>query len=163
MSLPVIVANPGPIARLEHVMKQPDTAGVVFQRLCDGETLHEIAKAWELPRGRFTEWFMANHSSLFDAAMRVRADELAHEALERADGAEPETVAPAKLQVETRLKLAGFWDRSRYGAAKDATPPGVTVVVDRSCGGQVSVEAPGGSKVVIGSSEKEALPAEAPI
>lgn len=164
MSLPAIVADPGPLARLEHVKAQADTPSVVFQRLCEGETLKAIAKAWQIPAGLFTEWFTSEHLPLFDAAMRVRADELAHEALQKADQADAETVAPSKLQVDTRLKLASFWDRNRYGAGKDAGSAGVTVLVDRSCGGQVEVKAPGGSKVVIGAGSAEALPAEeAPI
>lgn len=153
---PAIVADPGPVARLEHVKAQPDTPGVVFARLCEGETLREIAKAWELPRGPFCEWFMQTHGVLFDAALRVRADQLANEALDKADRATPETVGPAKLQADTRLKLASHWDRNRYGGAKDAQPSGgVTVIVDRSCGGTVSVQA-GESKVVVtGGNQQE--------
>ena len=103
------------MARLEAVVALPETASVVFQRVCDGETLKEIAKAWGLPVGRFTEWVLMKHEGMYDAALKVRADQLAHEALERADGADAESVGPAKLQVDTRLKLAGKWDRGRYG------------------------------------------------
>lgn len=105
----------GPMARLEVVVARPENAVVVFQRVCEGETLKEIAKAWGVPVGRFTQWYATEHGDLYDAALRVRADQLAHEALERADGADAETVGPAKLQVDTRLKLAGKWDRARYG------------------------------------------------
>lgn len=149
MTLPALQLDPGPIARLEHVKKQADTAALVFHRLCEGETLREIARAWEVPVGPFTEWYMQAHGALFDAAKRVRADELAHEALATADAATPENVAPAKLQVETRLKLAGHWDRAGYGAGKDAqSGGGVQVIVDRSCGGTVSVRS-GNSEVVV--------------
>lgn len=103
------------MARLEAVVAQETTPSVVFQRIADGETLRDVAKAWQVPVGRFTEWFSTQHSDLYDAALRVRADQLAHEALDRADGADAETVGPAKLQVDTRLKLAGKWDRARYG------------------------------------------------
>ena len=110
-----VVGDPGPMARLGAVVALPETPSVVFQRVCDGETLKEIAKAWGLPVGRFTEWVLMKHEGMYDAALKVRADQLAHEALERADGADAESVGPAKLQVDTRLKLAGKWDRARYG------------------------------------------------
>ena len=110
-----VVGDPGPMARLGAVVALPETPSVVFQRVCDGETLKEIAKAWGLPVGRFTEWVLMKHEGMYDAALKVRADQLAHEALERADGADAESVGPAKLQVDTRLKLAGKWDRGRYG------------------------------------------------
>lgn len=89
--------------------------GVVFQRLSEGETLRDIGRAWGVPVGGFTRWFSEEHCVLYEAALRVRADQLAHEALACADGADAETVAPARLQVDTRLKLAGKWDRERYG------------------------------------------------
>jgi hypothetical protein len=133
--LPVIGVDPGPLARLEAVKADEMAPNVIFQRLCDGETLKEIARSWELPKGRFAEWFTVKHADLYDAALKVRADELAHETLAIADGAVAETTAPAKLQVDTRLRLAAQWDRSRYGS-KDNGPSGggVTVIVNRSIG-----------------------------
>lgn len=148
----------GPIARLDEVKADAGAPSVIFQRLTDGETLQQIAKAWGLPRGRFVEWFTTEHEALYDAALRARADELAHEALGvadeqkeavRRDGStfDPD-VARDKLRVETRLRLAAHWDRTRYGAAKDAGSGGVTVLVDRSCGGAIAIQA-GDTKVLV--------------
>lgn len=135
VNLPVIGFDPGPLARLEHVVVQENTPWIVFQRLCDGETLRDIARAWEIPVGRFVEWYTANHMTLFDTALRVRADQLAHEALACADAATPDDVAPRKLQVDTRLKLAAQWDRARYGAKDSGVAGGgVTVIVNRAAG-----------------------------
>lgn len=103
------------MARLEVVVAQPQTPSVVFQRVAEGESLKEIAKSWQVPVGRFTEWFTTEHAGLYDAALKVRADQLAHEALDTADGADAETVGPSKLQVQTRQWLASRWDRARYG------------------------------------------------
>lgn len=160
MSDLVIAPDPGPLARLEAVKADGAVPHVVFQRLCDGETLKDIAKAWELPRGRFVEWFTTQHSELYEAALKVRADEIAHEALaisdeqaevEKKDGTtyDPD-VARDKLRIETRLKLAEKWDRARYGS-KDNGPAGggITVVVDRSCGGTVEITAGGVSARVL--------------
>lgn len=99
-------------------MRDENAPSVIFQRLTDGEkpeTLKEIAKAWGIPRGRFVEWFVTEHAGLYDAAQRVLAGQLAEEALEKADDAAPETVGVAKLQVETRLRLASKLDRERFG------------------------------------------------
>jgi hypothetical protein len=108
-------ADPGPLARLEGVKGDPSAPSVIFQRVAEGETLRDVARAWGLPRGRFVEWFSTEHSELYDRALKVRADELAHETLEIADGATAEDSAPRKLRVDTRLKLAEKWDRARYG------------------------------------------------
>lgn len=149
-------SDPGPMARLEVVKAAAGTASVVFQRLTEGETLKSIAEDWQIPRGRFAQWFMDEHSDLFDDAEKVRAQDLKAEALERADSATVDDVAPRKLQVDTRMRLLPLMDRARYGASKDAGAGGVTVIVDRSCGGSVEVSAPGGSKVVVSQSSTEA-------
>lgn len=157
MTLPVIGTDPGPMARFEHVKVQESTPRVVFLRLCEGETLKDIAKAWQIPVGLFVEWFTAEHLTLFDTAFRVRADQLAHEALAFADAATPDDVAPRKLQVDTRLKLAAQWDRSRYGAKDNgAAGGGITVVVDRSCGGTVSIQS-GDSKLVVDGRQERVI------
>lgn len=135
MSALVVGVDHGKMARLESVKADETAPSVVFQRLCEGETLRDIAVAWELPKGRFVEWFTTKHADLYDAALKVRADELAHEVVGIADSATPETTAPKKLQVETRLKIAEKWDRNRYGS-KDSGPAGggVTVIVNRGAG-----------------------------
>lgn len=145
-AVPGLDPDPGPMARLEAVKANENTPSVVFQRLTDmdgRETLKDIAKAWQVPVGRFTEWFTTEHSVLYETALRARADQLAHEALGIADSADKETVGPAKLQVDTRLRLAGHWDKNRYGAAKEQAAAGITVLLDPSCGGSVSIEAGG--------------------
>jgi hypothetical protein len=132
----------GPLARLEAVIADESVPGVVFQRVCDGETLRDIAKAWELPKGQFVRWFSTEHSELYDAALKVLADDLAHEALVKADAATPEDVACAKLSVDTRLKLAGKWDRKRYGEeneSRNVAP--VTIQIANLRGAPVTVTA----------------------
>lgn len=159
-----LAIDPGPLARLEAVKTDVNTPTVVFQRVAEGETLKKIAKAWQIPVGPFVEWFLVEHALLYDAALKVRADDLAHEALEVADeqcevekenGQKYDPEVPRdKLRVETRLKLAAHWDRSRYGTAKDVGSGGVTVLVDRTCGGSVEVKSGGASaKIELDSPE----------
>jgi hypothetical protein len=135
--------DPGPMARYEERTADPSVPMVVFQRLAEGETLKDIAKSWGVPVGLFTQWYAENHAARLDAAYRVRADQLANEALVEADAADEDNVAAQKLRVDTRLKLAAQWDRSRYGSKDVGNATNITVVVDRSCGGAVEIEAGG--------------------
>lgn len=171
MSGAVAVRDPGPMARFRDLIADETAPGIIFQRVCEGKTLRELARDYSVPKGEFTRWFTTQHSELYDAALKVRADDLAHEALaisdeqaqvttERGTTFDPD-VSRDKLRVETRLKLVQQWDRARYGAKDTGPSGGVTVIVDRSCGGTVEVTAPGGSVARIGISgpEASAIPA----
>lgn len=173
MSAMAMSADPGPLARLDAVKADAAAPSVIFQRLCERETLAQIARAWGLPKGRFVEWFTVEHQGLYDAALKVVAADLAHESVEIADEQaevvrengtkfDPDVLRD-KLRVETRLRLAGHWDRARYGAAKDSAGGGITVVVDRTCGGavRVGVQDAGGNKAAVELSSPEALAAPA--
>lgn len=152
-ALPVIGTDPGPMARFEYVKVQESTPSVVFQRLCEGETLREIASAWQVPKGLFIQWFMEEHRDLFDAAERVLAQDLKVDALKEADSATNEDIKPRTLRVKTRLELLPLMDRSRYGGKEDRSGTGITVVVDRSCGGAIAIQS-GDTKVLVGPQER---------
>lgn len=117
------------MARLDAVKADQGAPSVIFQRLTDSETLQQIARAWGLPKGRFVEWFTTQHAELYDTALKVRADNLAHEALSISDEQNEvvkengQTFDPDvprdKLRIDTRLKIASKWDRSRYGDKQD--------------------------------------------
>lgn len=107
------------MARLDAVKADQGAPSVIFQRLTDSETLQQIAKAWGLPKGRFVEWFTTQHAELYDTALKVKADNLANDALANVEDATPETVSVRKLQADTKLKVASKWDRSRYGDKQD--------------------------------------------
>lgn len=176
MSAVQLAVDPGPLARLDGVKADASAPGQIFQRLCERETLAKIAREWGLPKGRFVEWFTTEHQALYDAALKVVAADLAHEALEVADeqaevvkenGQTYDPDVPRdKLRVETRLRLAANFDRARYGASKDgAAGGGITVVVDRTCGGavRVGVQDAGGNKAAVEVRSTEALAAPAAI
>lgn len=120
--------NPGPLARFEAIKGDESAPLQIFSRLAEGESLKQIAKAWEVPKGRFCEWFTSEHGDLYDAALKVRAAELAIEALEEAHAANPEDVAVRKLRADVALKIAGKWDRQRYGESVQVRHSGETVV-----------------------------------
>ena len=146
----LIGLDPGPMARLEVVKVQAETPSVVFQRVAEGESLKAIAKSWQVPAGRFTEWFSTTHADLYDAALKVRADQLAHEALtisdeqaevEKEDGSTYDPQVPRdKLRVDTRLKLAGKWDRERYGDKTEVRHSGLMPTLVIEIAGEVRKE-----------------------
>jgi hypothetical protein len=115
--------------RLRGIQADQNAPREIFQRVADGETLNQIARAWEVPKGLFIEWFLLTHGELYEAALKVRADDLAHEALgisdeqsevKKDDGTTFDPNVPRdKLRIDTRLKLASKWDRSRYGDKQD--------------------------------------------
>lgn len=153
MTLLPVAPDPGPMARFEVVKASADMPKVIFHRVSEGESLKGLAKEWELPRGEFVSWYMTEYSELYDAALKVRADELAHDCIaisdeqaevERKDGSKFDPDVPRdKLRVDARLKMLEKWDRPRYGAKEDKSGSGITVIVDRSCGGTVEISAGG--------------------
>lgn len=163
----VTVRDPGPMARLRDVQADAGAPTEVFRLLTDSDgpqTLAQIAKLWAVPRGAFTRWFMETHADLFDAAAKVRADELVNGALADADAATPDDVSARKLNVDTKLRVAEKWDRARYGSKDFGPAGGMTVIVDRSCGGSVAITSSAGSVVVTGgvSAEREVFGSAAP-
>ena len=137
----VSVADPrdaamGPMERLEQVKADQSAPSVIFQRLTDGETLPQVAKSWSVPKGEFVKWFTTEHMQLYDTALKVRAADLALEALEISDGVPVQAVGPDgkglfdeagkpvlvepsvardKLRAATRQWHAARFDRARFG------------------------------------------------
>jgi hypothetical protein len=145
---------------------------VIVQRLTDGESLREIAKAWKLPYGRLAEWIIEDveRTASYEQALRIWADSLAQEALAIADEqvevvkANGDTfdpnVARDKLRIETRLRLAGKWYRQRYGDKIEhkhsGPPPEFKIIL-------MTERMDGGGRVLDGTPvpSTEALPAAA--
>lgn len=102
-------------------LADPLTPSILVQRVAEGETLRAMCKSLGLPYSQVAR-HIAGTPALkmeYDAALQLWADALAQETVGLADGVagadEASHVSAAKLAVETRLKLAGKWDRDRYG------------------------------------------------
>lgn len=124
--------------RLQVVVDDPMTMEIVIQRVLDGESLKAIARSWKLPVTRFIKWISDDEKRLaeYEGALRIRADELVYEAVERAEGVvgpdgELSEVARDKLVIDTNLKVAAFWDKTRYGNEKAVGGAGITIVINR--------------------------------
>jgi len=152
------VIDPGPLARLDEVQADEAVPTIVFQRLTEGESLQDIARKWQVPVGRFVQWFMTEHAELYDAALKVKADELVHGALTEADTAKDrDSAAAARVKADIRLKVASKWDRKRYGDADEgrAHAP-VTIQIANLRGAPLSITT--GEKPDVGA--VEVYPAE---
>jgi hypothetical protein len=97
------------------------SASELVQRVAEGETLKDICTSMGVAYS-----LVARHvagtpalNAEYENALAIWADALAQETLAIADGTEGATeatvVAAAKLRAETRMRLAGKWDRKRYG------------------------------------------------
>lgn len=128
--------DPGPLARFQDVVAQPNAMDVIVQKLVDGEqpmTLKAIAKAWGVPYTRLAAWIFDDRerAERYNAALRFAAETYVHEAVPIADEAtaERDAVAKAKLQIDTRLRIATKWDRARYGDATEVKHSGTVSLV----------------------------------
>ena len=137
--------------RLQVVVDDPMTMEIVIQRVIDGESLKAIARSWKLPVTRFIKWISDDEKRLaeYEGALRIRADELVYEAVERAEGVvgpdgELSEVARDKLVIDTNLKVAAMWDKQKYGGEKTTGGAGINIIINRS-----GAEIPEGNTVVI--------------
>jgi len=123
--VPDQLVDGGPMQRFEAMKADPDSPREIFTRLSEGETLKAIAAVWGCPKGAFVRWYMEDYGDLYDAALKVRAADLAVEALDISDeqalavnaqGREFDPdVARDKLRIDTRKWVASKFDRARYG------------------------------------------------
>lgn len=139
------------LQRLEIIKADPFSFEIVIQRVIDGESLKSIAKSWGLPITRFIKWISDDEKRLaeYEGALRIRADELVYEAVERAEGVvgpdgELSEVARDKLVIDTNLKVAAMWDKQKYGGEKTTGGAGINIIINRS-----GAEIPEGNTVVI--------------
>ena len=132
--------------RLQVVVDDPMTMEIVIQRVIDGESLKSIARSWQLPITRFIKWISDDEKRLaeYEGALRIRADELVYEAVERAEGVvgpdgELSEVARDKLVIDTNLKVAAMWDKQKYGGEKIIGGAGINIIINRG-GGEITTE-----------------------
>lgn len=121
----VMLSDGGPVERYERLLERPweEVMGEVCARVVEGDSLRAVARDWGLPVARFMTWVASDDErrGMYEGALRLRADELVHESLGDAD--------PGELAGH-KLKVAGLWDRRRFGRG-DGGGIGLKVVVQR--------------------------------
>lgn len=113
-----VVAKPMP------VLERPGLIDEVVAAFLAGNSLLEIAREMGAPPSAFAAWLNQHHPQAYGEALRLRADHLVRQCLPIADGATQETVQVDRLRIETRLRLAGKWDKAMYGDQRQITGAG---------------------------------------
>lgn len=121
---------------------RPDWWSDQFDRIACGENPKRVAEEVCVLWGVFQRHIEADPAlaSEYAAALRIAAEGHAHDCISIADE-QKEAVGPGgkvydpdvardKLRIETRLKLAGKWDRARYGETVKHEHTGALVLVD---------------------------------
>ncbi len=125
MNNAIQVSDGGPLERYERLLERPvdEVMSEVCARVVEGDSLRAVARDWGLPVARFMTWVASDDErrGMYEGALRLRADELVHESL--TDAGEQELAGH-------KLKVAGLWDRKRFGRG-DGGGVGLKVVVQR--------------------------------
>ena len=121
----VQVSDGGPVERYERLMERPvdEVMGEVCARVVEGDSLRAVARDFGVPVARFMVWVTSDDErrGMYEGALRLRADELVHESL---------VDVPEDELGSHKLKVAGLWDRKRFGRG-DGGGVGLKVVVQR--------------------------------
>lgn len=152
------------IKAFEGWIANPDNVEDVLEKIAEGATLQKVSREMKQPYTCLHRFFESTdeRKAAYAAARKAWADSKQDEAMEIADEvlADKDEVAKAKLRVEVRQNQARAYHKERWGDPKDQAGGGITVLVDRSCGGgvRVGVKDAGGNVAALEIAEKEALP-----
>jgi len=124
---------------------------VISEQILAGKDSRQVAESFGVIPTALWEWMKASAPRMraYRAAQQIRADMLVNDALNDVDTATVDDVAVAKLRADTKLKVAGKWDRETYGDGpqQGGQSGGITVIVDRDSA--MSVAAPDGSVLTV--------------
>jgi hypothetical protein len=98
----------------------------ILADIAEGRALSEVATQSAWSWGALWAWIQADESRLaqYDAALKARAQMLAFSALDEVGAAAIADVSVRKLRADTYLRVAGKWDRGRYGDATEVKHSG---------------------------------------
>lgn len=110
------------LLRFQEITRDPKTPDQILQRMAEGQTLNEIADAWDIPRTRLAAW-VATQAELSDACKRIRetfGHELRMEGLDIIDEATPDDISVRRERAAYRERLSKAFNPKTYG---DQPPP----------------------------------------
>jgi hypothetical protein len=103
---------------LTSVAAAAATLDEILQYVSDNTTLAEWCSLNDIPFGRVRAWIAADpeREAAYSGARKMRADALASETVGIADRADlfPQD---KRVRIDTRFRLAGFYDKQYYGDA----------------------------------------------
>jgi hypothetical protein len=93
----------------------------ILAHIADKGNLSEIVAQSNWSWGALWSWIQADETRVaeYDAALKARAQMFAFEAAGDIDAATMEDVPLRKFKVEAKLRIAGKWDRGRYGESSE--------------------------------------------
>jgi len=96
------------VARYLALIEEPASLDMLVQRVAEEGSLVEICKSLDVPHGRVLTWLMADVAryQLYLRSLEVYAHSKVAETVALADGADPQAVGKATLQVNTRFRVA---------------------------------------------------------
>ena len=105
--------------KLRAAVARIDQVGIdaILHQVAAGTSLRVIAGGLDISRPMLSTYLNQNHREALRQAREHAADALAEQTLDIADQATPDTVAVAKLRVDSRRWIAAKWDREGYGEA----------------------------------------------
>lgn len=111
-------------------------------RVAEGESPDVVSRSMGVPWLVVRKWMEddGRRYGLLELAKRCWADRLVWSAVSAARDAGVDDVSVCRLRADTYLKVAAKADRGSWGDAKEDRGAGITLVIDRSCGGTVQVE-----------------------
>ncbi len=124
--------DPGPMARFEALVKEEGTMGVIVQRIAEGETLKQVAQAWQVPHGRLAQWLIEdrNRNELYINACSLRETFRADEIHALTDEVKTKLdLGIANLKLKAMQWSAAKWNPARFG---DSSHVAVSVKDDRT-------------------------------
>ncbi len=114
------------VSELDALIQKDGEAEVqryVMTEVLEGAAPRELAKKMGVTYADLWRWLTADDERFqeYQRMLVGTADDLAHQSLAVADEADNEgaNVNAKKLRVETKMKMAGKWDRHRYGESMD--------------------------------------------
>lgn len=123
----------GMLLRLAALTEDPLTCTVLCQRVADGESVREVARAWAVPPGRLLGWLMEDRErwASYLAAKQAWVHGLIDEVVGIAD--REGEVPRDKLRIDTRLRLATAFAPEVFGreSGGGGSKTQVNVVVQR--------------------------------
>lgn len=98
----------------------------VLAHIAERGSLGQIAANQVWSWGALWAWIQADEKRVeeYDAALKARAQGLAFEAVEDIEAATMADVPLRKFKVDARLRIAGKWDRQRYGESSEVKHSG---------------------------------------
>ncbi len=108
----------------EHMFYEPEEKAALMDKalgmISDGDTLTSAAMAIGVSKSTLHDWMaLPEYVERSARAREALTHSLADQCLYIADSAKPDDAQVVRIQIDTRLRLIGKWNRKDYGEKVD--------------------------------------------